>query len=45
MNLTKDVRENKQDKTKSEERLQISAEIGKVPDNKMSFGRQTHNPS
>jgi len=33
MNLTKDDRENKQDKTKSEERLQISAEIGKVPDN------------
>jgi len=31
MNLTD--RENKQDKTKSEERLQISAEIGKVPDN------------
>ena len=33
MNLTKDDCENKKDKIKSEERLQISAEIGKVPDN------------
>jgi len=33
MNLKKDDRENKQDKTKREERLQISANIGKVPEN------------
>ena len=33
MDLTKDDRENKQDRTKRAERLQISANIGKVPDN------------
>jgi len=33
MNLTKDDRENKQDRTKRAEHLQISAKIGKVPDN------------
>ena len=32
-NLNKDDRENKQDRTKRTERLQISAKIGKVPDN------------
>ena len=33
MNLTKDDRENNQDRTKRAERLQISAKIGKVPEN------------